>query len=351
MHAQIVSSATTVPGTVLQLLALLAGQDLLGLGVQVLLDGLVERLMGERLAGDVGGAVRLAAPALGAAVDVEGLLPGEVGGLGQPEALRVLQVELGELPRRRQAREVDVEERGDDVEVLAVGQEVAEHQDDGDVDPVAGVHQHLEGAAVEADEPAGGRGADRQHRVEALVLDGQLRALEEGVADHQRGDEAEDEVGLPALRHPVGPLEGAQHDEVRRGDEGDGEDDVLEEEVAAADGGLVREQGQVEGRREAHPEEGDRPQREHQEREEDERVHRARQTLLGVEQPLLAEAELEQRDHPLAQVVEAVGLLQAGQQPQAVLHREDEERTGQDEQDGDGDGAHGLSSGEGLLRN
>ena len=66
--------------------------------LRVVADGAVHFLVGERLAGVVGGAVGLAAAALGAGVGVEDLLPGEIGQLRHPELLAVLQVQLGELP-------------------------------------------------------------------------------------------------------------------------------------------------------------------------------------------------------------------------------------------------------------
>ena len=115
----------------------------------------VHLLVAERLAGDVGRAVGLAAAALGAAVDVEGLLPGEV--------LHRARAEVGapptpgracaSAPRGGQPLQVDVGQRGDDVEVLPEGQEVEEDQHDDEVEP--------EGAAPTA-AVAPGRG--RQER-------------------------------------------------------------------------------------------------------------------------------------------------------------------------------------------
>src|SRR5207253_349092 len=89
----------------------------------------------ERLPGDIGRAVRLAAAALGAGVSVEHLLPGEIRELRAAELGGVLQVELAELTDRGQAPEEDSGQAGDDVEVLAIGEEVAEREDQRDVKP------------------------------------------------------------------------------------------------------------------------------------------------------------------------------------------------------------------------
>src|SRR5262249_44062485 len=90
-----------------------------------------------RLAGDVRRAVGLASPALGAAVEVEPVLPGQV-----PDGLRAellgLEVRGGERPAAVQALEEDVGKRGDDVEVLPQWEEVQEGEDDRQVHPEHG---------------------------------------------------------------------------------------------------------------------------------------------------------------------------------------------------------------------
>ena len=73
-----------------------AGQQVRGLGVRVVAQRHDQQLGGERLAGVPGGALRLAAAALGAGGEVEQALPGELLDLGDAEDVvlaRVLEVD------------------------------------------------------------------------------------------------------------------------------------------------------------------------------------------------------------------------------------------------------------------
>jgi len=130
-------------------------EDLLLLGVEVVAQVDGEVLRGEQLARAVRRAVVRAAAALGAGVEVEEGLPGEVvhaahadaggGGVGLlhrgghvlEQLVRALGHGLEPAGRVEVARE-DVGQRRDDVEVLAVGQVVEEGEDQEDVHPHGG---------------------------------------------------------------------------------------------------------------------------------------------------------------------------------------------------------------------
>ena len=116
------------------------GQEVGGLG-QGVVTQVQDHLLGrQRLARGPRRALGLAPPALGAGGHVQQALPGEVLDLPQPEhvGVRVGLLEVQHLPvaahrlqpaqRVRAAGEQHVERRGDDVQVLGVGQEDQEPQ-------------------------------------------------------------------------------------------------------------------------------------------------------------------------------------------------------------------------------
>ena len=105
-----------------------------------------QQLRRQLLAGRPGGADVLAAPALGAGEGVERLLPGEVRHRAGAEAHLLLghvEAERLEPPARACAREVDVERRRGDVEVLRVREVGEEADDDQHVRPDEDALEHL----------------------------------------------------------------------------------------------------------------------------------------------------------------------------------------------------------------
>ena len=129
---------------------------------------MISELRRQRLAGRVGRADVLAAPALGARERVEHLLPGQVGDGAGAEAHappRALSKRSGSSrPRARVRAEEDVERRGGDVQVLRVRQVGEEAEDDQHVRPHEDALEHLgrvpspnrcESAFETGDQPAG----------------------------------------------------------------------------------------------------------------------------------------------------------------------------------------------------
>ena len=114
--------------------------------LRVVADGAVHFLVGERLAGLVGGAIGLAAAAFGAGIGIEDFLPGEIGQLRHAKLFRIFQIQFGKLPLRREPLEVDGGQAGDDVEMLSQREEIEKHHHDGDVREHARRHQIGRGA-------------------------------------------------------------------------------------------------------------------------------------------------------------------------------------------------------------
>ncbi len=215
--------------------------------LEVVADGAVHLLVAEGLAGDVGRAVRLAAAALGAAVDVPALLPGEVLHRRRSEGgvLR-LEVELAQGAGRRQPGEQDVRERRDDVEVLPEGEDVQEDEDEGEVDEERGERDRLElrradQAEVppvlrsEADEEARSERPGRREERACLVPHGPERSIEGDLRDHQAGDEEEDHDALGGERDPVRLRHEPPPQEPGDADERAEDDEVLHEQVGPAE--------------------------------------------------------------------------------------------------------------------
>ena len=84
------------------------------------------------------------------------------------------------------------------MEVLPVGEEVQEDEDDREVEPEAGRPDDRHRARGERREQRGGDGARREGPVETAPGEELLRAVERHVGDHEPGDGAED--GSPPRR-------------------------------------------------------------------------------------------------------------------------------------------------------
>jgi hypothetical protein len=112
----------------------------------------VERLRRERRRTD-----DPATAALGARVSVEHALPGEVLDLRDAEVLSGLEVWGPEATHRLELHEEDVRDGRDDVEVLRVGQVIAEEEDVQEVGPPRRLVQPLERCGGQASERPGDR--------------------------------------------------------------------------------------------------------------------------------------------------------------------------------------------------
>ena len=132
------------------------GNDLVLVLVEVIAEVEEELARREGLASRRRGALRGAAPALGAGEHVEHLLPGEVVDVRAAEPGGVLEILLGEGAGRLELLEEDVRHRRDDVEVLGKRQEVQEREDDEVVDPPGDVaHPGGHARAGRGEEPPG----------------------------------------------------------------------------------------------------------------------------------------------------------------------------------------------------
>jgi hypothetical protein len=298
--------------------------------------------LAERLSRDVRGAERLAAPALGAAVDVQGLLPREVGDARRAEA-RVLGLEVERAKRRARRREraqEHVRQRREDVKVLPVRQEVQEEEHDGEMEPVRGHADEVDRrrGEPEALERRGAEGPRRREHIEperrSRRRDGRqlLRAVEEHLGRHERGDEAEDEVSFPRAREALGTGDEPAPQEAKRRERGEEDDDVLRETERRSGRGRGCEPRQVEIRLEPHPEERDRPEREDEERCEEGDVEQSRRELLAIEQPSLPEAEAQQRRDAVSDPVERPAPAQRRERREAAPHGDGEDTPTREEQ-------------------
>ncbi len=86
----------------------------------------------------------IAAAAFRAAVAVEPVIPAQVRQLARAVVLEffVFEIQLGQPAHRLEVAQIDGESRGDDVKVLAQGQQVQERQQDHEMHPpVDGVHR------------------------------------------------------------------------------------------------------------------------------------------------------------------------------------------------------------------
>ncbi len=203
-----------------------AGQQVRRLGVGVVPQGHDQQLRGERLAGVPGGALRLAAAALGAGGEVQQALPGELLDLGDAEDVVVAGVGEVDLLAARGHREQGAE--GGLTGGVALEEDVRERQE-----AVPGhAHVSLQGDRDHPDE--GGRDLQPGEEVGEVLERGDVHALQPG--HHRVRDE---ERGLVAVDVVLGALQGVQHEDADADDEDDGLDEVRLAEVGAGEAGLA----------------------------------------------------------------------------------------------------------------
>ena len=303
----------------------------------------------ERLAGGRRRTLRGAAAALGAAEHVEDLLPVEVVDVRAAEARRVLEVLLGELADRLELAEEDVGQRRDDVEVLRARQQVQEDEHDEVVDPPGDVTDTGRDAGIRRREQPCDAARDRLPR--ALAHDAGIGRVDhepapvvEEPGQHDRRDEAEDDVCFPVRVAEEPALRGREAEEPRRARhepaherDGDPEEDrdlhqVAQNEVGPAEKRHA-EAGQVEPVAVAAAEHRHDLEPEDREPPEDEEVHPAGARLAhlrhgGTHELLLAEEVDGDGLEPFHDAVEPVDGRGGAQQVEALpqLAHEDAER-------------------------
>jgi len=239
----------------------------------------------ERLAGRERGAVVGAAPALGAGVGVEELLPGEVAKRGRAEAVLVLDV--GDEVERAAwclLAEEHVRKRRGDMEVLRLREIRREREHRDDVEP-PGVDEDHRRALVGVNR-AQDRASDRRRRVSLLEIPGgQSRPFEHEQRDHEDPDQGEDHVSVERDVHPRWPQEGPAHGRDRdRGQDQDGEDVDRPREEGAARAGDVEAEDPAQ-------QEVDRPDGDDEEAPEDEGVRQSADVVRALEQLALSEVD------------------------------------------------------------
>lgn len=203
-----------------------AGQQVRGLGVRVVAQGHDQELGGERLAGVPGGALRLAAAALGAGGEVEQALPGEVLDLRDAVDVvlaRVLEVDLLAAGGHRQ----QLAERG-----LTLGVALEPDVREGQETVPGDTHVLLQRDRDHPDE--GGRDLQAAEEVGEVLEGGDVHALQP-VDDRVRDEEG----GLVAVDVVLGAFEGVQHEDADADDEDDGLDEVRLAEVGPGEAGLA----------------------------------------------------------------------------------------------------------------
>ena len=284
---------------------------------------------------------RGAAAALRAGVGVEHLLPVEVVERGDAGAALARRVERGHRggrhvrdrqrplrAARRQLREEQVGDRGDDVEVLAQRQQAQEGEHGDVVQPPADLADRVRGRPAHAAQRGGRERAQR--REVALVAVEVVRDQPAGVvqqpADHDEEDEEQDQHALPVGGVAVALLGAAEAEQAR----GVGDHAPVEHVQHAHDHDRLEHVArEVEGRAEqlVGPEArevevrvpGAAVQHEHlqhqdDEAPEDQRVHDPGGLLAG-EELALADPEHERALEPLGDAVEPAGRLRGEQAP------------------------------------
>ena len=255
----------------------------------------------QRLAGRRGRAVDRAAAAFGAGVHVQQTPPAVILDLAHAEGLLALELHAVLGAGSIDPHQEDVGQGCQDVEVLAEGQVVQEGQHERHVGP----EHHLPPAGdrrrIDIGEDPGQRGGDE--RPSGLVMAG-LQREESRVADqirhHQQTDPDQDQHRFQAEMETDGPHDQPppQSDQDSRQDQ-QGED-ILQSRVELPQ--PAAEQREVEFEIEAAADQGDRPQRDHDEAGEDSGVHQT--SALLVEQAALAETYRQQTAQPLAETVD-----------------------------------------------
>ena len=238
----------------------------------------------ELLAAHVGRAARGTAAALGAVVGVEEILPGHVGQIAGPEGLRVLEIHAAVLALRLERREEDVERRDQDVQVLGIGQQHQEAQEQSRVRPPGQVEDHLDRGRGEAGERLGDGAPRELPVVVGLGAEPHVGGIRHQVGHHEPQDQEQDHQGLGREVEPLRPGDEPPEERVAHRDDHERAEQVLEDQV----GWRVGQERQEERLADAPAEELDGAEREDDEAPEDDRVHQPRPEVVG-EQPGLAE--------------------------------------------------------------
>ena len=175
----------------------------------------------ERLAGVVGRAGLLAAPAFRAGEPVEEILPAEVlEGLEPEGRVLGLEVHLRQLAAGRQLAEEDVREGRGDVQVLAERQVAQERRHQRDVGPPQDREHGLEDARRQV--PERDRERVRDERAGDVAVRRDLEDLGEELGGDDAADHAEDDQRVPVegqaarLRHEptdIGPADRHEDDD------------------------------------------------------------------------------------------------------------------------------------------
>lgn len=209
-----------------------AGEQVRGLGVRVVAQRHDEELRGERLAGVPGGALRLAATALGAGREVEDALPGELLDLGDTEdgvLGRVLPVDLLAGRRHRLERA-----EGGGAVGVPLEPDVREAEEAVPGDTHVGVQR-------DRDHPGEGRDDLEAREEVGEVLDrAQVQAVEQR-DQRVRGEEAR----LPARHVVLDALEGPQRHDADADDQDDRLDEVGLAGLGAGEAGLAARPGRL----------------------------------------------------------------------------------------------------------
>ena len=269
----------------------------------------------------------LAASALGARERVEHLLPGEIrGGAGaEPDVIVALPLGRLELQRLKpaagaRAHEPDVRGGGEDVQVLGAGQVGQECQDREHVHPHEHPLQHPRG--LPAGEQVRERVGNRRGRGGPLVqMQRDPGRVPQQQRDHDRRDQAEDQVGLAqvAAVEPARALDLADPECGEHTDQHERGEDIDEQRVPPLS--TQPREGRVPVDDPDHRDQDRRQQ--HDEAPEDERVHQPRAGSL--QQLALTEHDARLVAHALAGVAGArLGLRRAHQGDQSPpAQRED----------------------------
>ena len=182
--------------------------------VEVVLELGHQQLGRERLAGQPRGAVVLAAPALGARVQVQELPPREAVDAAHAVLLEVLVLQV-ERPDLRAARlevaEELVHRAHDQVQVLAQRDVDEEGEQQHEVHPPEDLHAGLRGAVVERAEQRRERAGDRGERVLVARVERVGEAAVHQCGGDQAEDQREDDGRLQAGLQPRRPHHVAVH--------------------------------------------------------------------------------------------------------------------------------------------
>ena len=241
----------------------------------------------ELLAAHVGRAAGGAAAALGAVVGVEEILPGQVGQAADPEGLRVLEVHAAGLALRLERREEHVERRDQDVQVLGVGQQHQEAQEEGRVRPPGQVEDHLDRGRGEAGERLGDGAPRELPVVVGLGDEPHVGGVRHQVRHHEPHDQQQDHQGLGGEVEPLRPRDEPPEERVAHRDDHEGAEEVLQDQVVRR----VGQERQEERLHDAAAEELDGAEREDDEAPEDDRVHQARPEVVGEQADLAEDVE------------------------------------------------------------